>query len=167
MRRRLQPVAGHGSRFAAGFDADQGARFLQQEEVSTRYLLNALACSFSSPAVAQDRDISDSLFITYCAACLGMEGRGDGPMIAVLTVLPPDLTRLSTLNDNVFLAESLGYKIDCCDPICFHNWAMTVFGNFFAGSETIVRAERGELMLISQPITDLVSYLQQTQETDG
>jgi hypothetical protein len=96
-----------------------------------------------------------------------MEGRGDGPMIAVLTATPPDLTRLSTLNDNVFLAESLGYKIDCCDPICFHNLAMTVFGNFFAGSETIVRAERGELMLTSQPITDLVSYLQQIQETDG
>jgi cytochrome c553 len=167
MRRRLQPIAGHGSRFAAGFDADQGARFLQQEEVSTRYLLNALACSFSSPAVAQDRDISDSLFITYCAACHGMKGSGGDPWISVLTATPPDQSRLSTLNDNVFLAESLGYKIDCCDPICLHNWAMTVFDTFFAGSETIIRKVRGELMLTSQPIVDLVLYLQQTQETDG
>jgi hypothetical protein len=96
-----------------------------------------------------------------------MEGRGDAPWISVLTATPPDQSRLFTLNDNVFLAESLGYKIDCCDPICSHNWAVPVFGTFFAGSETIIRKVRGELMLTSQPITDLVRYLQQTQETDG
>jgi mono/diheme cytochrome c family protein len=44
------------------------------------------------------------VFRNYCAACHGVDGRGDGPVAKALKSAVPDLTRLSQRNDGVFPA---------------------------------------------------------------
>jgi mono/diheme cytochrome c family protein len=43
-----------------------------------------------------------SIFQNYCAACHGLEGRGNGPVAKVLKREVPDLTRLSLRNNGAF-----------------------------------------------------------------
>jgi len=45
-----------------------------------------------------------SIFRNYCAACHGLEGRGNGPASKALKREVPDLTRLSQRNDGAFPA---------------------------------------------------------------
>ena len=50
-------------------------------------------------------------FATFCAACHGMGGRGDGDMADVLDRKPADLTQLSARNDGVFPGTRVMAKI--------------------------------------------------------
>jgi mono/diheme cytochrome c family protein len=45
-----------------------------------------------------------SIFQNYCAACHGLDGRGNGPVSKALKREVPDLTRLSERNDGAFPA---------------------------------------------------------------
>ena len=45
-----------------------------------------------------------SIFRNYCAACHGLDGRGNGPVSKVLKREVPDLTRLSHRNGGAFPA---------------------------------------------------------------
>jgi mono/diheme cytochrome c family protein len=45
-----------------------------------------------------------SIFQNYCAACHGLDGRGNGPASKALKREVPDLTRLSQRNDGAFPA---------------------------------------------------------------
>ena len=45
-----------------------------------------------------------SIFGNYCAACHGLDGRGNGPVSKALKQEVPDLTRLSLRNDGAFPA---------------------------------------------------------------
>ena len=45
-----------------------------------------------------------TIFQNYCAACHGLEGRGDGPVSKALNRQVPDLTRLSQRNNAIFPA---------------------------------------------------------------
>ncbi len=42
------------------------------------------------------------LFAFYCATCHGRDGRGGGPVVPALRVLPPDLTTIATRNGGPF-----------------------------------------------------------------
>jgi mono/diheme cytochrome c family protein len=46
-----------------------------------------------------------SIFRNYCAACHGLDGRGNGPVSKVLKQEVPDLTRLSQRNHGAFPAR--------------------------------------------------------------
>lgn len=50
-------------------------------------------------------------YATFCAACHGDAGRGDGPAAGGLTRKPIDLTRISALNGGVFPATAVMAKI--------------------------------------------------------
>ena len=45
------------------------------------------------------------MYTTYCAACHGSKGVGDGPAAAALKIPPTDLTTLSAKNNGVFPAN--------------------------------------------------------------
>lgn len=42
------------------------------------------------------------LFEFYCASCHGRDGRGGGPVVPALRVVPPDLTTIATRNGGTF-----------------------------------------------------------------
>ena len=116
------------------------------------------------PAVAEDVKAGVDLFVTYCASCHGLEARGDGPMSAILTVLPTDLTQLAVQMGGTFPIARVVARIDGRDPLVAHGSPMPVYGEFFEGKGVVLTDEDGVMIMTSQPVIDLVAYLQSVQE---
>ena len=127
-----------------------------------------LALALATPAAAQDIEPGDAregaeIYATYCATCHGLEGRGDGRMGPILTILPPDLTGLAARNGGVFPVAATVFQIDGRDPILAHGGDMPLFGEFFLGEDIAVQAETGQPILTSKPIADVVAWLRGVQ----
>lgn len=125
----------------------------------------SLAVALSASATLADGDAAtgEALYDRYCAACHGAEATGHGPMRAVLTVQPSDLTALSAGNDGVFPMERVVKRIDGRDPLVAHGSQMPVYGDFFDGDGASLRTESGQPVITSTPVADLVAYLQNLQ----
>jgi mono/diheme cytochrome c family protein len=72
-------------------------------------LLVAVVCSASAQVKSQRQPTmrpvdGAGIFRNYCAACHGIDGRGNGPVSKALKQGAPDLTRLSQRNDGAFPA---------------------------------------------------------------
>ncbi|MDH3263255.1 MAG: cytochrome c [Paracoccaceae bacterium] len=128
-----------------------------------------LALLLAAPAAAQDIEPGDAMegaeiFATYCVACHGLEGRGDGRMTPILTVLPPDLTQIQAGNGGVFPVAATIFQIDGRDPLLAHGADMPLFGMFFQGFDIGMKTETGQPIMTSKPIADVVAYLKEIQE---
>ena len=56
-----------------------------------------------SPNVfASDLKKGTADFMTFCASCHGVNGRGNGPMVRELTKQPADLTKLANKTGGIF-----------------------------------------------------------------
>ena len=80
-----------------------------QRRVSKLVLLVSMAISASAQTAPQrqppTRPVDGAtIFQNNCAACHGLEGRGDGPVSKTLKRSVPDLTRLSQRNSGAFPA---------------------------------------------------------------
>lgn len=115
------------------------------------------------PAAAQDALQGEALFGYYCATCHGVDATGNGPMSPSLVVAPADLTVLSRENDGVFSTTRAVMRIDGRDPLVSHGSMMPVYGDFFAGTDVMTKTEAGQPLLTSQPIVDLLAYLESLQ----
>jgi mono/diheme cytochrome c family protein len=129
-----------------------------------RMLMAAALAIPAGPGAAQEAEAGAHHYLRYCAACHGMEGRGDGQMAAILTILPADLTQLSAGNDGLFPAIRTARQIDGRDPLLAHGGVMPLFGDFFEGQDAAIRAETGQTMLTSWAIADLIAFLETIQE---
>ena len=116
------------------------------------------------PGVAQDSVMGRDLFLSFCATCHGTDARGDGPMAAILDVLPADLTRLQDDNGGVFPIARAAQRIDGRDPLLAHGGPMPLFGELFEGEDVPIRAETGQPMFTSRAIADLLAWLETIQE---
>jgi len=118
----------------------------------------------AGPSAAQDVVVGQETFVQYCSACHGEAARGNGPMASVLTLLPTDLTQLSAANGGVFPRSRVIARIDGRDPLVAHGSPMPVFGPFFEGRGVTIRDEGGVLVMTSQPIIDVIEWLERIQE---
>ncbi|SMX32795.1 c-type cytochrome [Actibacterium lipolyticum] len=126
---------------------------------------SALAlCLLPHAALAQDPERGEEVFLSYCAACHGLEGRGDGQMAAILEILPADLTQLSANNGGVFPLFDVLRKIDGRDPVLAHGGVMPLYGDFFEGFDTALQTPGGQPILTSQPLADVAAWLERVQE---
>jgi mono/diheme cytochrome c family protein len=116
-----------------------------------------------SAVSAQDAESGAALYREHCAVCHGIEATGDGPMAGVLMIKPADLTVLSTDNGGVFPTERAAMRIDGRDPLVSHGSPMPVYGHFFEGEDIAIKAPNGQPILTSEPIADLLAYLQTRQ----
>lgn len=126
-----------------------------------------LILCFALPASAQeagDPAAGAEFYATYCAACHGVTGRGDGRMAPLLTVLPTDLTQLAAGNDGRFPVFQVTRQIDGRDPLLAHGGDMPLFGMWFEGEDVAIADTTGQPIMTSRPIADLVAYLQEIQE---
>ena len=106
-----------------------------------RATLWALALSvFSLPGAAQQPTGADAseatmgqvIYMRYCAACHGREGRGDGPVAPGLVKKPVDLTALSAKNAGTFPYEKVARSIDGRETARAHGTPdMPVWGEVF------------------------------------
>ncbi len=124
----------------------------------------AVATLIAGPGLAQDTDVGAVLFAKHCATCHGEAGTGNGPMAPALLLQPPNLTDLSARNDGAFPMLRVVSRIDGTDPLVSHGSPMPVYGPFFEGVQSIaLKTDAGQPVMMSQPVADLVTYLQTLQ----
>lgn len=122
------------------------------------------AMLIAAPAMAQEAVEGEALYGFYCATCHGVDAQGNGPMAPSLVVQPSNLTTLAARNDGVFPTTRVIMRIDGRDPLVSHGSMMPVYGDFFEGKEAFTEAETGQPVLTSQPIVDLLAYLESLQQ---
>ena len=118
--------------------------------------------ALASHAAAQNVETGAELYQHYCATCHGIDATGHGPMAGVLVIQPVDLTKLSG-EDGVFPTARVVARIDGRDPLVSHGSPMPVYGPYFDGQDTAMKTPEGQPILTSQPIVDLVAYLETLQ----
>ncbi|WP_282168853.1 c-type cytochrome [Ruegeria atlantica] len=122
----------------------------------------ASVAALASPAMAQNVETGAELYQHYCATCHGIDATGHGPMAGVLVIQPTDLTLLAS-RDGVFPTARVVARIDGRDPLVSHGSPMPVYGPYFDGQDTTMKTPDGQPILTSQPIVDLVAYLETLQ----
>lgn len=133
-------------------------------------LLGALACASREPVYAQGvygpglSEAGRGWYVTYCAACHGADGRGEGPVAGALARDPSDLTRLAERNAGVFDGGSVAAFIDGRRPLDVHgSREMPVWGRRFDDRGSTIAEETrlgpGAILLI-------VEHLRTIQVTD-
>ncbi|WP_108484785.1 c-type cytochrome [Oceaniglobus ichthyenteri] len=123
-----------------------------------------LAICVATPAMAQDMAEGEQLFQHRCATCHGLSANGTGPMAPVLLIQPTDLTQLQQKNDGTFPVQRVVWRIDGREPLVSHGSPMPVYGDFFQGRDVTLKADTGQPIMTSQPIADLVAWLQSIQQ---
>lgn len=105
-----------------------------------------------------DASSGQAMYATYCAACHGASGKGDGPAAGEFKVKPADLTQLAKNNRGEFPAD--------------HVWAILHFGTKAAAHGSSEMPVWGDLFRALEPadslkeeqrITNLVSYIKSLQ----
>lgn len=128
-----------------------------------RFLTVAMVLLAGS-AAAQDAGAGAQIYLRACAACHGLDARGEGEMAAILTIAPPDLTVLAARNGGVFPVARAAARIDGRDPLLAHGGEMPVYGDWLEGEETMIRSEAGQPVLVGRALADLLAFLAAIQE---
>ena len=104
-------------------------------------------------------------FRTYCAACHGAEGKGDGTLGEFLTLAVPDLTTLSKLNAGQFPEERVTAVVDGREEVKVHGLRdMPVWGDWF-NAEAISQDTDRETreIIVNDRIQSIVGYINSIQ----
>ncbi len=103
-----------------------------------------------------------------CANCHGRTGTGDGPIAAILTVKPADLTKISARNDGTFPSQQVYELIDGrVVPPAHGTSQMPIWGNYYDEKSQLLRSIFGDGFAeeyVRGRILSLVYYLQSIQE---
>ena len=75
-------------------------------------MIVAITLATSAMVQAQDLDNGRTEFLSRCAGCHGVDGKGAGPMTSKLKREPIDLTALAKNNNGVFSARAIAAIID-------------------------------------------------------
>lgn len=104
-----------------------------------------------------------NLFRTYCAACHGATGIGDGPLAAAMSPKPKDLTGLLKRNDGVYPGNLTYRIIDGRTRVPGHGGRdMPVWGDAFLKS-----SQSDNEAAVKVRIQALVDYLETLQARAG
>jgi mono/diheme cytochrome c family protein len=106
-------------------------------------------------------EAGSSIFRTYCAACHGVDAKGDGPLADGLRTRPPDLTLLAKRNGGNYPDEKVHRIIDGRKPVKGHGGAdMPIWGDAFRSSHEGYSEEK-----VKERIGLVVEYLKTIQVT--
>ena len=115
-------------------------------------------------AAEGDPERGEALYLENCVACHGVSLEGQGPMAGVMLIKPSDLTTLSAGNGGAFPLVRVIKRIDGRDPLVSHGSPMPVYGSLFEGRDLALKTATGQPIMTSQPVVDLVTYLQGVQK---
>lgn len=122
----------------------------------------------TTPAMGKDAATQDAIagketYLRYCATCHGTDAQGRGPTAGILTLQPTDLTRLRMGSGGEMPIARIVARIDGRDPLVAHGSPMPVWGEFFEGNYAALKTASGQPIMTSQPIVDLVRFLETLQ----
>jgi len=107
---------------------------------------------YTSPSSGKD------MFNSYCAACHGKDGKGDGPAAAALKEAPADLTTLTQRNKGKFPAAHVSTMIlGEADLPAHGSREMPVWGPLFRSLDS-----QGDL-IARQRVSSLTEYIKSLQ----
>jgi mono/diheme cytochrome c family protein len=99
------------------------------------------------------------MYKSYCAACHGTEGKGNGPAASALKVPPPDLTALAAKNGGKYPTMHVISVIRGEEPLSAHgSKEMPIWGKLFWSMSGGHEAE------VQQRVSNLNSYLESLQK---
>lgn len=134
--------------------------------------LLVLSLSLGAPPVlAGEGDLAEAKaeFRTYCSACHGPDGRGNGPAAQALKARPPDLTQLTRRAGGTFPKDQVFEKIEGLGMPTAHGTSdMPVWGERFVeeelGDGVSLEAARSAGRTTLHRINRLVNYLKAIQQ---
>jgi mono/diheme cytochrome c family protein len=97
------------------------------------------------------------MFNTYCAACHGVDAKGDGPAASALKVAPTDLTQLKKNNGGKFPENRVTATLRAVDTPVHGSKEMPVWGPLLSSVST----SDAEVQLRT---ANLIRYLESMQE---
>mgnify|MGYP003382136962 CR=1 FL=1 len=130
---------------------------------------NALSSSTVTPPEPVVGGISLELgkadFRTYCAACHGVDGNGDGTIAEFLTIAAPDLTQLKKRNAGLFPRERVMEVIDGRAEVKVHgDRDMPVWGDWFNYEAVSPETDRdARALIVRARIESLVNFIESIQ----
>lgn len=113
--------------------------------------------------VAGADDVGYAEYVSACAACHGVDGRGDGPIAESLTVEVPALTGLSAANEGAFPMLKVIHAIDGRQSIRGHGNPMPVWGQQFEVEAAGYGPYGGEAVVRGR-VLSIAYYLEAIQE---
>ena len=123
-----------------------------------------VAMTLAGSCFAEDVEEGAAIYLDHCATCHGNDVDGDGPMAGAMLVKPGDLRKLTIGNGGEFPLVRVIKRIDGRDPLVSHGSPMPIYGDFFEGDDTPLKAETGQPIMTSRAIVELVTYLEGLQE---
>lgn len=110
-------------------------------------------------------DLGRGDFMTYCAACHGVSGIGDGTVAEFLTLSATNLTQMSVKNGGIFPRQRAIEVIDGRARVSVHGERdMPVWGNWFKLEADTGGADAITEKIVRERITALVDYLETLQQ---
>ncbi|MCA3572317.1 MAG: cytochrome c [Aestuariivirga sp.] len=134
---------------------------------STSRLLGALLLTSSilasaGTAVAQDEAIGKEEYRMHCAACHGLDGRGDGPIGQILKTPAPNLAMITERNGGKFPVQKIYDIIEGSSVIAAHGTRdMPLWGDRYREAPQPVTPDQAIMSddQAQQRILSLVYYL--------
>jgi mono/diheme cytochrome c family protein len=132
-------------------------------------LVLALAAVSTSARAGDDPEQAAADFRGYCAPCHGLEGRGDGPVAAVLNTTPADLTQIARRQGGAFAFDAVYAKVEGLDMASAHGTSeMPVWGFWFTsqavGESILLDDAKPAAEKARERIRAIVAYLEAIQE---
>lgn len=130
----------------------------------------ALSNTAATPDTGRIEGISIDLgrrdYGTYCAACHGVAGKGDGTVAEFLTINAPDLTQLAKRNAGMFPRERLREVIDGRAEVRVHGSRdMPVWGDWFDREAISPDTDRDtRAIIVRDRIESLVDFIAAIQQ---
>jgi mono/diheme cytochrome c family protein len=112
----------------------------------------------TAPAPQTSPASGKEMYVSYCASCHGLAGRGDGPAVPALKAAPPDLTTLSRRHQGKFPAFHVAQTIKGDVAMAAHGSKdMPVWGPVFSS------LNKGDQALVQLRIGNLTKYIEAMQ----
>jgi mono/diheme cytochrome c family protein len=126
----------------------------------TRTTTIALALVLAGGTAAAADDAGRALYLRYCAACHGRDGRGDGPVAPALGEKPTDLTQIAASHGGAFPFLSVVEAIDGTRTVRAHGVSdMPIWGEVFEADRAAPLEQQilasGRVMVIARYVRTL------------
>jgi hypothetical protein len=114
---------------------------------------------FSACASAQDIDVGKTEYQSSCAACHGIDAKGNGPVSKEMKTHPTDLTILAKKNNGVFPVNMVHKIIDGRDSLSSHGTReMPIWGYRFVPPQHFILKKADDYIYLPPDSPEAVVY---------